>query len=930
MRGWTALPVVLACAAGVAQAGEKPLYVAAPGWVVPAPDPDLSRTGEDAPLILLFDQQQRIADGQVWGYTDTATRIASADMLNQAGTIRLTWQPHDGDLTVHRLEILRGAERIDQLKGGRRFEVIRREQQLERMSMDGMLTATFAVEGLRVGDVLRVAFSITEREDTLGGGAQSVVGLLAEPIRVGFGRVRVSWPRGSAVRWKPLVDAAKPAAIRNGGDDGIELRLPIAKPEEMPDDAPLRFRRPPLLEMSTFADWQAVSRVQAPLYATAGLIADGGALAGEVAKIKAGSPDPVARAAAALRLVQDEVRYLYNGMAGGNYRPQPPAQTWAVRYGDCKAKTLLLLALLHALDIQAEAVLVSSGGGDLVPLRLAAPMAFDHVVVRAEVAGRTLWMDGTTTGTRAEDLNDVPPFRHVLPLRSTGAALLAIPTRAASRPEISFSAEIDQSAGLTLPAPYKATMIVRGGDGQGMEVAAQQADADAQTGMVQQTLGRFMDLGAITRRSFRYDKQSGLATITAEGIATTGWQREDQRYRLTLDRVVGEAGFEPDRARTAWREIPAAAAGPMHMQVTTRIRLPAGGRDFALDGDRSFDAPLAGARVARQVALSGEWLTLKDRVTADGGEIAPGDIAASRAGVALAKTRLLTALAPATHPARWQEVETARRAKRLDPIEAAYAADIAANPKETRPLINRALFRGNVFDHAGALADADQVIAIEPSVANRVWRAGLLRTLGQDARALADLEAARALEPESNEVAQAMAELKGEQGRTDEALALIEPRIARGGKPRDEWRARKADVLAHGKRPAEAIAAIDAAIAGSPGNPDLLNRRCWLKGQLNTALDTALKDCTKSIELAELPADALDSRALIYFRMNRMDDALADLDAALALSPGEPGSLYLRGLVRKRQGANGDADIAAARMQSPRIAENYGRFGIVP
>src|SRR3546814_8515027 len=60
--------------------------------------------------------------------------------------------------------------------------------------------------------------------------------------------------------------------------------------------------------------WADLSRTIAPLYATAGTIRDSGALAAEVDRIAAATSDPKARADAALRLVQNEIRYLYRGM----------------------------------------------------------------------------------------------------------------------------------------------------------------------------------------------------------------------------------------------------------------------------------------------------------------------------------------------------------------------------------------------------------------------------------------------------------------------------------------------------------------------------------------------------------------------------------------------------------------------------------------
>ena len=61
----------------------------------------------------------------------------------------------------------------------------------------------------------------------------------------------------------------------------------------------------------------------------------------------------------ALALVQEKVRYLLIEMNGGGYRPTNADVTWSRRYGDCKAKTVLLIALLRELGVAARPVLVS-------------------------------------------------------------------------------------------------------------------------------------------------------------------------------------------------------------------------------------------------------------------------------------------------------------------------------------------------------------------------------------------------------------------------------------------------------------------------------------------------------------------------------------------------------------------------------------------
>ena len=63
------------------------------------------------------------------------------------------------------------------------------------------------------------------------------------------------------------------------------------------------------------------------------------------------------------------------------------------RFGDCKAKTALLLAVLAELGIQAEPVLVDSQGGDGAngdcPLRASSIMS-------SSVPGSAAWFTGWT------------------------------------------------------------------------------------------------------------------------------------------------------------------------------------------------------------------------------------------------------------------------------------------------------------------------------------------------------------------------------------------------------------------------------------------------------------------------------------------------------------------------------------------------------
>lgn len=927
------LVAALLASATMAQASDKPLYAPVPDWVKPAPAVDPAKLGDNAPVFLILDRQQRLKDGQVWSYHDTETRAASPQVLSQIGTITLNWAPDKGDLIVHRAEIIRGDEHIDLLKGSDPFTVLHREQQLEQLQLDGMLTATMPVSGLRVGDVLRLTYSTTEKDATLAGNVQNFEPVLADPFRVQFARERMIWPDGSDLHYKVLGDKIAPTLADMNGYHELVVTEPVAKQPDLPDDAPARYKRGTAIEASSFADWASVSKIMAPLYDTTGTIQPGSPLAAEVDKIEKATPDPAKRAMLALQLVQDKVRYLFKGMDNGNYVPQKPADTWAVRYGDCKAKTMLLLALLHEMKIDAEPVLASSKLGDAVPTRLPMPGAFDHVFVHATIGAKSLWFDGTSSGAQLADIDDVPPFHNVLPLRAGGAGILPLPVRPSARPDILVDVTYDKRAGLFFPGPFTLKFTMRGPMAQAMKAGAAQASRDdidrAATKMANDTIAATI---TVTGSKLTFDDAAGTATIIATGIAEPEWTHDDQRYRVPVDKTVAGLSFAPDRARAAWQNIPVSTGEPAHVSFTARYLLPNGGKGFTLDGAQTLDTLLAGETIHRTTTLGDGVLVVHDEGADLGTEIDPKDLAAERQRVAAAQTHLLRLQAPTDYPQDWATLAMVRKNHGFDPALDAYQQRIDAHPDEAISYLYRAHFASMIYDRAGQIADLTKALALAPDASTYVWRAHVYRDLGQKDKAIADYKAAQALDPGSTDAISGLASIEADRGDKDAALALVQSRIDEGGKDKTDFLALKADILSRTGNKDGALSTIDSAIAASPGNPSFLNSRCWIKGTQNVALDTALKDCTKSMELSDSPVSALDSRAMVYFRMDRMDDALADLNAALDLNPDLAGSLYMRGVIQGQQGASAKAaaDLAAARLIEPQIDQDYARFGIKP
>jgi tetratricopeptide (TPR) repeat protein len=920
--------LVLMGSAAPAWASETPRYEPAPAWVLPAPP---IKQGAGLPVFAILDQQIRIADGGVWSYRELGSRAISADALARMGTVSLNWQPFHGDLIIHRVDIVRDGKHIDVLKAGQRFNVIRREQGLEQLEINGVLTATLQVEGLRVGDVLDIAYSESVKDPALKGGVQAAAVALVEPFKVDYARARMMWPKGTPIQWKAYPVGLKATESDAAGWHEVNFTLPGPKQADVPNDAPRRYQPIPAIEAASFADWPAVSAVFVPLYQTQGLIKPGTPLAQEVAKIRAGESDPRRRIAAALALVQDRVRYFADGMNGGNYVPQSPERTWSAGYGDCKAKTLLLLAILHGLDIEAEPVLANIGQGDLVAVRLPAPEAFNHIFVHAKIGEEDLWLDGTARGTRQEDMDDPPPFHSVLPLRAGGAQLLQLRAKAPARPTRVTTVDIDESAALGIGAPFNATVVLHGGQADALRAAVSQLDNEKLLALAGAVLaGAAGPNAAVATQKFDFDPEAGTVTISVTGIARPGWRRQDHVYRLRPASTFGSFTLNSDRARPAWKDIPVALGEANHTVVTTHLRLPDGGRGIALEGDGGMDLSVAGRRYVRKATLAGELLTIEERITSTGEELPAAELPATRGKLAASQGRTVRLATGPDYSPPYQQVAAAARAHKLDRIAALHAEIIAAKPDDPPRYVNRAFFYESSFQRDLALADLDKAVSLDGNAATLLRRAFLLEDMGQKERAAADYQAVLGLDPSSKVALTRLGLMQIDAGRKGEALEPIDQHLENADEDRPDWESAKAELLARAGDSDGAIAAIDKAIAVKSASAPFLNQRCWIKGTLAVRLDSALQDCTRAIELTEDNVAALDSRAMVYFRLNRMSEALADVNAALDRNPMQAGSLYLRAAIERKTGKAESAaiDAASARLISPRIEEEYARWKI--
>ena len=874
---------------------DKPIIAPPAPWVHPVEPPiDTSKADGTAIKLLLNDQQVRLLPGGSETYTETMARVETAQGLAALGTISIPWKPDQGTLTVHKLHIIRDGKVIDLLAGGRGFTVLRRENGLEYAMLDGVLTAVIQPEGLQIGDVLDMAMTVRTIEPALGGNSEGFV-VLGSGARVVKYRVRALWDDKLPVRWHEGENLPPIRPHKDNGLNEIELALDNVEPTVPPKEAPPRYALSRNVEITTLKSWNQLSELFAPLYAKASTLQADSALKAEIASIATASPDPVKRAEAALALVQDKVRYVFLGMNDGGLVPADADVSWQRRFADCKGKTALLIALLHGLGISAEPAIVSTGLGDGLDQRMPMAAFFDHVIVRATIGGKVYWLDGTRTGdTRLADIQ-VPNFRFALPLHAPGAALERLDVPVPSKPLEEYLAKVDMTAGVSRPFPFHVEEISRGDEALMLHLRLD----DMAPQLRQQVLRDYFasQYADVESKSYSavWDQASGELKLVMDGLETHDW-------RWAYEPSHAAVGWKADFARAAGpgQDAPFAINYPSYVTAHTTILLPNGGTGM-VNRIADVDRTVAGVEYHRKARIENGVLSVETSSRAIMREFPAKDAPAAQAAL-----RELAAEQPLlTYDNNYR--------KTRQEIEAALS-----DPKSASDYNERAWSRLSKNDPAGALADAEQAIALRPDIPGPYVLRGTVRALqGKPDEGLADVRKGVALGPEWVGGHYRLAHLLLFLNRTEEALAEADRALALDPKSA-ETLVLRADIHRRLRHFPVALADSEAALKLLPGNLGVYELRTSIY------LDQQQKDKALAEVQAATAANSKSDEAhffagTIYKRLGQPAKAMAEFDQAIALKP-SPRAYLIRAAARPDSDVTGKrADIAAATKLDPNL-----------
>ncbi len=425
----------------------------APAWVAEQPLPAAGKpppAGTPAEIVLSDAQSRLTADGGDY-YFHSVTRLLNSEGVRQNAEQTVVYAPDYQKVTWHTLRQTRAGQAIDLLPQTV-FRRLQREPRLEAKIYDGRITAHTVLEDIRPGDELETAYTLHDTNPLMRGHQSSRHYLgSAYPVRKQVVTVRMpaELPAPMWYFWLPPdtlglpEELFRPARLRQPlrEEKTAEERIYHWESDALPGivfDASISGQAAPyypVIRCSSFTSWGKVVEWAEPLFSTVGALPED--MRARAAVWKKELPAPADRLRAAVDWVQTHIRYFAMAMGNHNIRPRPLRETCATRFGDCKDKTVLLVALLRELGFDAWPALVNTHSQHVVRHGGPDQYAFNHAIVAYEFDGRLRWVDPTLqqpagpTGDWA-----LPPYRLGLILRSDEFNLTEISTPRPAEPDM--------------------------------------------------------------------------------------------------------------------------------------------------------------------------------------------------------------------------------------------------------------------------------------------------------------------------------------------------------------------------------------------------------------------------------------------------------------------------------------------------------------
>lgn len=377
-------------------------------------------------------------------------RIVNDSAIDEWGSVNARWAPWYQERPQIQARIITKDGSVSTLDGSALVEAPAPEESLDIFSDNRVIRAP--LPAVAVGSVIEQLITYKSKE-SLYDAASSDLFFFGGYQPVHRARFVVDAPASLQLQFVNNARIEPRKETKDGRQHIVFEGGPYARKDDFEWELPYDIAPLPWVGVSTATSWQDLARRYSEIVEKQ--IADA-SLDKQLREAVGAESKKREVVAKALAWVQKHVRYAGVEVGESSVVPRAPQTVLANRYGDCKDKATLLVALLRAAGITAHVALLRAGGDFDVPRELPGLGMFNHAIVVVDPVNGTdqpLWVDPTDEYSRAGEL----------PLMDQGRLALiasAATTAPVKTPESESKANrIIETRTFTLAEEGKATVV---------------------------------------------------------------------------------------------------------------------------------------------------------------------------------------------------------------------------------------------------------------------------------------------------------------------------------------------------------------------------------------------------------------------------------------------------------------------------------------
>lgn len=382
-----------------------------PAWVKPLAVPRVPEKTSGSFHTLVRDTQVRATPDRLETWERRVWKVLNQPGVEALAKQQFSWNPASETFALHGVWVWRNGKRRDAWHPDD-ARVLPQEDDLAAGLYDGRQKLVLELRDVRPGDIVEYAYT-RRGENPVFKGHVTLWADQAGDSAVSLLHYELTWLRERALQAFPRGGAKVPEVTTTDGGSVFSWTLENVPARAWEEHAPDDVDQLPYVVFTDWSDWATVRAWAETLFA---LPASGQEFDDLVTQLQALPEHQPAREA--VRMVQDEIRYVGVELGQHSHQPHDPAWVLERGFGDCKDKTLLLVSLLRAVNVEAWPALVNTDAAPGFATEPPSASHFNHAIALVNLPTGPVFIDGTSTLNRGPLENREPvPYRFALVIR---------------------------------------------------------------------------------------------------------------------------------------------------------------------------------------------------------------------------------------------------------------------------------------------------------------------------------------------------------------------------------------------------------------------------------------------------------------------------------------------------------------------------------